>query len=264
METTAATSRASQVIETARMARHAARRMARLSAECRTAALRGVASALVDRAPEILEANARDLDAARPVVEAGTMSRALFDRLRLDEAKLRGLADGVAQLADFADPLGSVSLATELDEGLRLYRVSCPIGVIGVIFESRPDALVQIATLCLKSGNSALLKGGREARNSNRVLFDVVRSAAVDAGIPEDALALLEDREDVDALLEAEGFVDLIVPRGSNALVRSIQERTAIPVLGHADGLCHVYVDARSRHGRRDHGRCEDDVPFGV
>jgi glutamate-5-semialdehyde dehydrogenase len=218
--------------------------MARLSAERRSSALRAVARILVDRALEILEANARDLDAARPAVEAGTMSRALFDRLRLDEAKLRGLADGVSQLADFVDPLGNSSLATELDDGLRLYRVSCPIGVIGVIFESRPDALVQIATLCLKSGNAVLLKGGREAHNSNRVLFDAVRSAAVEAGIPEDALALLEDREDVDALLRADGLVDLIVPRGSNSLVRSIQERTAIPVLGHADGLCHVYVDA--------------------
>jgi glutamate-5-semialdehyde dehydrogenase len=220
--------------------------MARLSADRRSEALRAVARRLTEREAEILAANARDLEAARPALDSGAMSRALFDRLRLDADKLAGLASGVEQLASFADPLGVVGLGTELDDGLRLYRVTCPIGVIGVIFESRPDALVQIATLCLKSGNAALLKGGREALHSNRILFDVVRSAAVDAGLPQDALALFMDRADVDALLEADGLVDLIVPRGSNALVRSIQERTSIPVLGHADGLCHIYVDARA------------------
>ena len=142
-----------------------------------------------------------------------------------------------------SDPIGRVTLATELDEDLTLYRVTCPIGVIGVIFESRPDALVQISSLCLKSGNAVLLKGGSEAENSNRALFRAIHSSAVEQGIPAEAMALLESREDVNALLGADGFVDLIVPRGSNDLVRFIQQNTGIPVIGHAEGICHIYVD---------------------
>ena len=146
-------------------------------------------------------------------------------------------------MAALPDPLHHVTLATALDDGLTLERVTCPIGVIGVVFESRPDALPQIASLCLKSGNAVVLKGGREAEHSNRILASVIRDAAADAGIPADWLALLETREDVAALLQADDAVDLIVPRGSSALVRHIQANTRIPVLGHAAGICHVYVD---------------------
>lgn len=227
----------------ARRARFAARVLARLGAARKTDALFGIAHALATEQPRILEANARDVAAADALVRSGRLSAALRQRLHLDSEKLRLLAVGVEDVARLEDPVGRVTLATELDEGLRLERVTCPLGVVGVVFESRPDALVQIASLALKSGNAVLLKGGSEAEQSNRVLFDVVRRAAVEAGVPPDAMALLESRADVAALLAAEGDVDLIVPRGSNALVRHVQEHTHIPVLGHAEGVCHVYVD---------------------
>ncbi len=232
------------VVLAARRAKAASRQLARLSPEERKSALSAVAAGLADNSAWIVEANARDLDAARPLVESGEMAEALFRRLKLDDAKVRDLVAGVEQVAALDDPLGRATLATELDEGLELRRVTCPIGVVGVVFESRPDALTQIASLCLKSGNAVLLKGGREAEHSNRALFEIIRKAAVSAGVPEDALALLGGREDVAALLGADDSVDLIVPRGSNALVSYVQQNTKIPVLGHAEGICHVYVDA--------------------
>jgi len=235
--------RAGVVRELARRAGVAARELARMPAADRNRALEGIARALEDGAAPILEANARDLAAADALVEAGRLSAAARGRLRLDGDKLRSLAAGVRQVAALEDPVGRVTLSTELDEGLRLDRVTCPLGVIGVVFESRPDALVQIAVLCLKSGNAVLLKGGSEAEHSNRALFAALRCAAAEACVPADALALLESRDDVAALLEAERDVNLIVPRGSNALVRYVQDHTRIPVLGHAEGLCHVYVD---------------------
>jgi glutamate-5-semialdehyde dehydrogenase len=233
-------------IEAAKKARKSAGALARLSAEQRNRALHAIARRIDERREEILAANQKDLDAARPLVESAQMAESLYRRLKLDDAKLDDIRSGIEQVATMEDPIGQVTLATELDEGLRLYRVTCPIGVVGIVFESRPDALTQIASLCLKSGNAVLLKGGREAEHSNRALFDAVRGAAVAEGVPEEAMTLLESRQDVMAMLGAEGFVDLIVPRGSNALVRFIQENTSIPVLGHADGLCHIYVDQRA------------------
>ncbi len=237
------TANTQSVIEAAKAARKASGKLARLTTEEKNRALKAIALRVKERAEEILAANSRDLDRARPLVESGEMADTLYRRLKLDQAKLRDITSGIEQVAALDDPVGRVTLATELDAGLRLYRVNCPIGVIGVVFESRPDALTQIAALALKSGNAVLLKGGREARNSNRALFDCIHSATVAAGIPRDAFVLLESREDVTALLKAEGFVDLIIPRGSNALVRYVQENTSIPVLGHAEGICHIYVD---------------------
>ncbi len=231
------------VIELAKQAKVASGLLARFSPEEKNRALLAIAQQIAERKAHIIAANQKDLDAAKPLVETGQMAESLYRRLKLDDNKLRDMVAGVQQVAALEDPVGKTALATELDEGLCLYRVSCPIGVVGVIFESRPDALVQIASLCLKSGNSVLLKGGREAAHSNRALFDIIRSTAVANGIPAEAMALLERREDVAALLQADGFVDLIVPRGSNALVRHIQENTTIPVLGHAEGICHIYVD---------------------
>jgi glutamate-5-semialdehyde dehydrogenase len=231
------------VIDLARQAKVASGALARLTSEEKNNALLFVAERLKERAGEILAANQKDLEAARPLLESGEMPDALFRRLKLDEAKLADIITGVKQVAALEDPVGKITLATELDEGLRLYRVNCPIGAVGVIFESRPDALVQIASLCLKSGNSVLLKGGREAEHSNRALFEAIQAAVIEKGLPADALVLLEGREAVNALLKAEGFVDLMIPRGSNSLVRFVQENTNIPVLGHAEGICHIYVD---------------------
>jgi len=151
---------------------------------------------------------------------------------------------GIQSLIALPDPVGEIRSATELDEGLELYRVTCPIGVIGVIFESRPDALVQISSLCLKSGNAVLLKGGSEASETNRALAQVISEATDAAGIPNGWLQLLETRADVGELLKLDDLVDLLIPRGSNEFVRYIMENSNIPVLGHADGICHVYVDA--------------------
>ena len=209
----------------------------------KNAALQCIAQKLNEREGEILAANQADVEAAQGLVETGEMSDAMFQRLKLDETKLTNVIEGIHQVIRLEDPVGKITLATELDAGLRLYRVNCPIGVIGVIFESRPDALVQIAALCLKSGNSVILKGGREAERTNHVLAEAIREAIEEASFPGDSIALLDNREDVNALLQAEGLVDLIIPRGSNSLVRYIQQNTNIPVLGHADGICHLYVD---------------------
>ncbi|HJQ70606.1 MAG TPA: glutamate-5-semialdehyde dehydrogenase [Blastocatellia bacterium] len=234
---------ANRVIEAAKTAKRAVGALARLTTEEKNAALLAIAREIGEQAGKILAANRADLERGAAMVEAGEMTEAAYSRLKLDEAKVREIASGVEQVARLEDPVGKVTMATELDEGLRLYRVNCPIGVIGVVFESRPDALTQIASLAIKSGNAVLLKGGREAEHSNRALFDAVQNAALRTGIPAGALTLLESREEVSALLKAEGFVDLIIPRGSNALVRYVQENTEIPVLGHAEGICHIYVD---------------------
>lgn len=225
--------------EQARRMRAVAPELAASPVEVRNDALARIATGLKEHAEEIFAANARDMAAAAESGVAPTIQK----RLRYNEAKM---AESTAQLQDLqglADPIGRVLLERELDEGLVLTRVSCPIGVIGVIFEARPDALVQVASLCVKSGNCAILKGGKETANSNRALFQVVHDAVVAAGLPSDCLALAESHGDVDELLGCDEDVDLLIPRGSNAFVRYIMEHTKIPVMGHSAGICHVYVD---------------------
>ncbi|MED9958478.1 MAG: aldehyde dehydrogenase family protein, partial [Christensenellales bacterium] len=220
------------VRDMAACARQAAWEMAVLPDALRRRALLQMAGALEAEATRIFEANARDM--ARAAEEG--LAAPLAKRLRFDGAKLADACAGLRALAALPDPLGRTQLATELAEGLELYRVSCPIGVIGVIFESRPDALVQIAALCARSGNAALLKGGREALETNRTLFSVMDGAARGAGLPAGWAALLETREDVGEMLALDDWIDLIIPRGSNAFVRYIMDHSRIPVLGHADG----------------------------
>ena len=223
----------------ARAARAASYDLAALPLEKRNGALSAIKEALRRHADEIFAQNALDLEAAKE--EALAMP--LMHRLKFDEKKLRGVLEGIDSLAALPDPLNRVQLARELTPGLNLYCVSCPIGVIGVVFESRPDALVQIATLCLKSGNAALLKGGREALRTNRALMAAMQEGA--KGILPDGWAqLLETRDDVNDMLSQDESIDLIIPRGSNAFVRYIMDHTRIPVMGHAEGLCHTYVDA--------------------
>ncbi|MDP6449717.1 MAG: glutamate-5-semialdehyde dehydrogenase [Lentisphaeria bacterium] len=224
-------------------ARSAARELATMSAESRDSALSAIDAALVERQAEILEANSRDIAAAEKMVQAGEIAAPLLKRLQLDK-KYESLSEMVQSVQSQSDPLGRTQSAMELADGLELYRISVPIGVIGVIFESRPDALVQIAALCLKSGNAVLLKGGREAANSNRILAEVIETATVGAGMPSGWIGLLETREDVAAILDLHHDIDLLIPRGSNEFVQHIMENTNIPVMGHADGICHVYVDA--------------------
>ena len=228
----------SAVTERVQKALEAGGRLARAPAGARTKALEALEAALVD--PEVrarvLEANGRDLAAATGLAPA------LVKRLRLDAAKLDTLADGARQLATRADPLGTVLARRRLDEGLVLTQERCPLGVLAVVFESRPDALVQIASLALRSGNAALLKGGREAAESNRALAEVVHRALERAKLPPDAVQLLDDRAEVDALLGLERGVDLVVARGGKEFVEHVRARSRIPVLAHAEGVCHVFL----------------------
>lgn len=209
------------------------------SCEQRNNALKTVKEALIKNKETIFEANHKDMDAAK----ANNIAPAVMKRLKFDEGKLADVCGGIEQLLTLEDPLGKISLARELDEGLRLYRVSCPIGVIGIIFEARPDALVQISSLCIKSGNCAILKGGKETTNTNKVLFDIIHKAVVDAGLPEYSLHQATLHNEIDELLACEKDVDLLIPRGSNQFVQYIMNNTKIPVMGHADGVCHIYVD---------------------
>jgi glutamate-5-semialdehyde dehydrogenase len=213
--------------------------VASLSTDTKNSCLAEIRRALGDSCKKIIAANARDLAAA----EKAGLAAPLLKRLAFGEAKLRETRAGIDSLAALDDPVGKILCARELDKALELYKVSCPIGVIGVIFESRPDALVQISTLCLKSGNAVILKGGREAVETNKALFEVIAQASVRAGLPPGWIGLLETRENVSELLSLSREVDLIIPRGSNEFVRHIMKNSLIPVMGHADGICHVYVD---------------------
>ena len=226
--------------ERATAASAASLRLAAIKSDAKNAALTEIAKALDLRRSEIVAANERDLAAA----ERSHLAAPLLKRLKFDEAKLADVCAGIHSLIKLDDPVGHTLAATELDAGLELYKVSCPIGVIGVVFESRPDALVQISTLCLKSGNAVLLKGGSEAAHTNRILAETIAAAGDAAGLPSGWIALLETRQDVADMLELDEHIDLIVPRGSNEFVRHIMTHTNIPVLGHADGICHVYIDA--------------------
>ena len=223
----------------AQNARTASFALADAPLEKRNRALAAIASLIEEKEHEIIAANAFDVEDAI----AAEVSAPLVSRLRVTQQKCQRMADGLRALAALPDPLGRVDYAKELAPGLRLYRVASPIGVIGVIFESRPDALVQIASLCLKSGNAVLLKGGREAARTNELLAGFIESAARECGLPEHWCGLLHSREDVQEMLKQHESIDLIIPRGSNAFVRYIMQNSEIPVLGHADGLCHVYVD---------------------
>ena len=229
--------------DSARQARQAARRLALSTAAQRDAGLEAIAQALEARREQILAANQQDLENAQELVARGELAQPLVKRLDLGGDKFAAMVEMVRSVRSQADPLGHTQAATELAQGLRLFRVSVPIGVIGVIFESRPDALVQIAALCLKAGNAVLLKGGREAARTNQALYEVIAGATAQAGLPQGWIWLLETREEVKELLALDEYLDLIIPRGSNEFVRYIMEHTRIPVTGHADGICHVYVD---------------------
>lgn len=213
--------------------------MAASPLEQRNRALELIARALEANAQRIFAANEKDMASA---AEAG-VAQTVQKRLRYDEAKLRDGVEGLRQLQELPDPVGRVLLDRELDQGLELRRVTCPIGVIGVIFEARPDALVQISSLCIKSGNCAVLKGGRETANTNRVLFDVIHAVVVRAGLPAGCLLQAELHSEIDELLRCDEDVDLLIPRGSNKFVRYIMDHTKIPVMGHSAGVCHVFVD---------------------
>lgn len=213
--------------------------MAALSVEVRNTILANVKAALLKNQDMIFEANKKDMEYAQKNGIADSVRK----RLKFDAQKLKDVTDGIDQLIQLPDPIGQTLIQKELDEGLRLYRISCPIGVIGIIFEARPDALVQISSLCMKSGNCAVLKGGKETANTNKALFDIIYQTAIASGAPEGCMFQAEGHSEIDELLECNKNVDLLVPRGSNQFVQYIMNHTKIPVMGHADGICHTYVD---------------------
>lgn len=213
--------------------------MASLPATVRNSALDAIAAALESNKDAIFAANSLDMKAA---AESG-LPMPIVNRLKFDIHKLQDCIAGIKDLISLEDPLFRELLKRELDDNLVLTKTTCPIGVIGVIFESRPDALVQIASLCIKSGNCAVLKGGSEAKNTNKVLFETIYDAASVTGLPKGFATLIEARAEIGELLKCHDYVDLLIPRGSNEFVQYIMDNSKIPVMGHADGICHIYVD---------------------
>ncbi len=227
------------LMDIARETRAAAGQLAGLSVSDRNQALAAIAQSLEAAAPEILAANAADCAAA----QTDGIATALYARLKLDESKLKGAIAGIRDVAKLADPIGAVQLHRELDDGLILKRIACPLGVLGVIFEARPDAVMQISSLAIKSGNGVILKGGKEAVRSCEALVRAIRAGLAATNVNPDVVQLLTTRAETLELLTCDAYVDLIIPRGSNEFVQFVQNHTRIPVLGHADGICHLYVD---------------------
>ncbi len=223
----------------ARQTRQSARQLALLSTAAKNEALEAIARTLETATPDILAANAADCEAAL----TENIAKPLYDRLKLSQSKLNAAILGVRDVAKLPDPIGAVQIHRELDTGLILKRLTCPLGVVGVIFEARPDAVIQIASLAIKSGNGVILKGGKEATRSCTELVKAIRTALAQTQVPPDAVQLLTTREEIIELLALDKYVDLIIPRGSNAFVRFVMDNTRIPVLGHADGICHLYID---------------------
>jgi glutamate-5-semialdehyde dehydrogenase len=229
------------LIEIARKTRLAAQHLASLSSETKNAAIAAVAQSLASHADEIIAANIADCQAAE-----GQITTALYSRLKLDLTKLKGAILGVQDVAKLADPVGQIQIHRELDAGLVMQLVSCPVGVLGVIFEARPDAVIQIASLAIKSGNGVILKGGREAINSCTVLVKAIKAGLAQSAVDPEVIQLLTTRSETTELLQLDRYVDLIIPRGSNEFVKYVQDNTRIPVLGHADGICHLYIDSEA------------------
>lgn len=231
-------------IEIAKSAKKASLEIAGLSTEVKNTALLKVADAIEEHKKEIFSANLEDLKEAEKLVAAGELNKSTFNRLKLDENKMRDMIQGIRDIAQLDDPVNKKLFVRELDENLTLYKVSCPIGVLGIIFEARPDVISQISALAIKSSNSVILKGGKESKNTNRTILSVINSAlehVVD--FPKNVLNQVFSRDDVAEMLKCDKYINLIIPRGGNSLVRFIKENTKIPVLGHADGICHIFVD---------------------
>lgn len=232
----------------AERSKQASRSLATLSEAQRNATLEAMAAAIEKRSAEILVANADDLSTASTMLESGDIGGSTFERLKLNQSKLAEMAHSIRSVAALADPLGRILDRIQLDDGLILEKVSCPLGVLAVIFEARPDAVTQIAALAVKSGNAVIMKPGKEVERTATTLVETLRCALRQCSIPEDAINLILGREAVQQLLSMSDLVDLVIPRGSRQLVEHIQANTRIPVLGHAEGICHVYVDASADH----------------
>lgn len=227
----------------AKNAKNASLKLQNLSNEKKNEALKAVADGLKANKERLFEANKKDLENAEFLVKEGKLSQSVFNRLKLSEDKMNSMIAGVEDLINLPDPINKRLLARELDKGLNLYKVSCPIGVIGIIFEARPDVITQISSLAIKSANAVILKGGKEAKLTNETTFEILQQALKSVNYPENAINLVFSHEDVAEMLKMNDYIDLIIPRGGNNLVKFVKNNTSIPVLGHADGICHIFVD---------------------
>lgn len=235
---------AKDIINKVVMAKKASIELANLSERIKNIALEAMAEAIDKERQAILDANSKDLEYAMELKNKGKLTQALVDRLKVSNSKIDEMIAGIRDVIKLTDPVGDTISTLELDRDLILYQVSCPMGLIGVIFESRPDVVPQVMSLCLKSGNATIFKGGSEAGESNRTIFQILLKAIEStSGMPEGAFQLMETREEVMDLLNLDTYIDLLIPRGSNEFVKFIQNNTKIPVLGHTSGVCHIYVD---------------------
>ena len=234
----------SNVIEIAKKAKEASIFALQMSTKIKNDALHKIADAINLNKNEIILANNFDLNNAKLLLEKGEITQSAYNRLKLDENKLRDMIQGVRDIAALDDPINKVIWEKDIAQGINLKKVSCPIGVIGVIFEARPDVISQISALAIKSSNAVILKGGSEAEKTNAAIFKIITSTISEIDdFPENMINLIFSREDVKIMLDADKYIDLIIPRGSNSLVSFIKSNTKIPVLGHADGICHIYID---------------------
>lgn len=231
-------------IQIAKDAKVASLEVADLSTEIKNLALITIANEIELNKERIFEANKKDLADAEKLVASGELSKSTFNRLKLDENKMRDMIQGIRDIAKLSDPVNKKLLVRELDEDLTLYKVSCPIGVLGIIFEARPDVIAQISSLAIKSSNAVILKGGKESINTNKEILSVINKALQNVeNFPKNVVQQVFTRDDVAQMLKCDKYINLIIPRGGNNLVRFIKENTKIPVLGHADGICHIFVD---------------------
>lgn len=225
--------------EIAKNSKDASLKMADLTTEIKNNALLKIADELEKNSKEIFLANEKDLKEAKDKI-----SQSVFNRLKLDENKLRDMIQGIRDVVNLPEPIGKTLLKRQLDENLILQKISCPIGVIGIIFEARPDVIAQISSLAIKSSNAVILKGGKESINTNKTILSIINNTLNSIqNFPKNVLQQVFTHEDVAKMLECDKYIDLIIPRGGNKLVKFIKENTKIPVLGHADGICHIFVD---------------------
>ncbi len=230
--------------DTAKNAKEASLKIAGLNTEIKNEALSAIADAIETHKTEIFTANKLDLENAQLLVEEGKLAKSTFNRLKLDENKMRDMIQGVRDIANLDDPVGKILLKRELDKDLILEKVSCPIGVLGIIFEARPDVISQISSLAIKSSNAVILKGGKESINTNKKIMEIMNNALKQIeGFPQDVVQQVFTHDDISQMLKCDEYINLIIPRGGNKLVQYIKDNTNIPVLGHASGICHIFVD---------------------
>ena len=236
------------ILQTVKKACLAKAELFNLDAKIKNDVLLNIAKNIENNKEKIFAANKKDLENAEKMIEEGKLTRATFGRLKLDDNKMRDMIQGIYDVIKLDDPSNKVLWARELDENLVLKKVTCPIGLIGIIFEARPDVISQITSLAIKSGNAVILKGGKEADNTNKAIYEIIKEAVSKVEeFPYDSVNLVFSHEDIKSMLELDEYIDLIIPRGSNKLVTYIQQNTKIPVLGHASGICHIYVDESAK-----------------